>query len=307
MDSRQLRYFAAIHDSGSLSAAAEREHVAVSALSYHLANLESELGTPLFERAPRGMVPTAAGVRLRGHAARVLDALADARRDMSEAASEVSGDISVGMAYSAVKAIGIPLARRVLTDHPRLNLAISESLSGATLLHLTTADVDLALIYNPPATPMLRSIPLLEEPMGLVGRPEIIGASADPIAVDALLELPLIQLRQATGWQALFENRTLARQIDARARLRMNSVPAIAEALSEGLGCAIATRLFLREGLRSGVLHWRPIEGVALTRRLYLCEMADRPPGLARETVRDLLRTLVAEAVRTGVWGARIL
>ncbi len=64
MDSRQLRYFAAIYDHGTLSSAAEHLRVAISALSHHLANLERELSAPLFVRKPRGMQPTAAGERL---------------------------------------------------------------------------------------------------------------------------------------------------------------------------------------------------------------------------------------------------
>jgi LysR family nitrogen assimilation transcriptional regulator len=75
MDSRQLRYFAAIHEEGSLARAAERQHVAISALSRHLGNLESELGTLLFVREPRGMRPTAAGLRLYEHARNILRAM----------------------------------------------------------------------------------------------------------------------------------------------------------------------------------------------------------------------------------------
>ena len=78
MDSRQLRYFVAMHDAGSLSGAAAMEHVAVSALSYHLGNLEAELGVALFRRKPRGLEPTAAGLRLYTHARAILRAIDDA-------------------------------------------------------------------------------------------------------------------------------------------------------------------------------------------------------------------------------------
>lgn len=61
MDSRQLRYFAAIYEEGSLARAAEREHVAISALSRHLRLMGADLNTTLFIREPRGMRPTAAG------------------------------------------------------------------------------------------------------------------------------------------------------------------------------------------------------------------------------------------------------
>ena len=156
MDSRQLRYFAAIFDRGSLSGAAETERVAVSALSYHLANLEADLGTALFERKPRGLQPTAAGDRLNIHARAILKAMETASRDLSSIRDTISGEIAVGLAHSAVKAIGVDLARRVLTDYPDLKLTLTESLSGTTLMHLNAADVDVALVYYPPQSAFLR-------------------------------------------------------------------------------------------------------------------------------------------------------
>lgn len=70
-----LRYFLAVAQSGSLTEASARLHVAASALSRQIAGLEAQLGTPLFERHPRGMVLTAAGEILAVHARRtVLDA-----------------------------------------------------------------------------------------------------------------------------------------------------------------------------------------------------------------------------------------
>lgn len=307
MDSRQLRYFTTIYDQRSLAGASGAERVAVSALSYHLANLEAETGVALFVRKPRGLEPTAAGERLYVHAKAILRAMDAAQRDLVAARETVSGTIAVGMAYSAVKAIGVDLARRVLEDHPQLRLTLTESLSGTTLMHLTAVDVDLALVYNPPVTPMLRSSPMLEERMVLVGLPDIIGATSEAITVAEVLELPIILLRQGISARALLEDAQLLRKLEARARLQMNSVQAIAGALQAGLGCAIGTRLFMREHLESGALHWRPIRDPVLTRTLYLCELAERPPTIALEAVRDMIRELVADAVGRGVWEARLV
>ena len=178
MDSRQLRYFAAIHEEGSLARAAERERVAVSALSRHLANLEAELGSRLFDREPRGVRPTGAGQRLYEHARAILRAMAAAEADIRNDGREVAGDVSVGMAYSAVKAIGVTLMQRVLADYPKLKLSLSESLSGSTLLQLLASEVDLAMVYNPPQEPRLHAQPVLEERMVLVGRVERSGLTA---------------------------------------------------------------------------------------------------------------------------------
>lgn len=76
-----LRYFTAVADTGSLTEASARLHVAASALSRQVAALEAQLGVALFERHPRGMELTAAGEILLAHARR---AELDAQRALDE-------------------------------------------------------------------------------------------------------------------------------------------------------------------------------------------------------------------------------
>lgn len=305
MDSRQLRYFTAIHEEGSLARAAEREHVAISALSRHLANLEAELGTQLCIREHRGMRPTAAGLRLYEHARNILRAMSAAETDLRDEGREVAGDVAIGMAYSAVKAIGVTLMQRVLADYPLVRLSLSESLSGSTLLHLLASEVDLALVYNPPPDPRLRTQAVLQEEMVLLGRPDIVGG-AGPISFDEMLELPLIILRQGLSARALLDDASMRKRLEERARLQMNSVSATAGSLLAGIGCAIGTQLFMQEHLAEGSLVARPIVAPELVRTLYICEMTDRPPTFALETVRQLCINLTLDAVASGRWDAKV-
>ena len=307
MDSRQLRYFAAIYEHGTLSNAADQLRVAVSALSLSLSKLERDLAQRLFERKPRGMIPTPAGQRLYSHAKSILKAMDDAEREIREGSGEVAGSIAIGMAYSAVQAIGVDLARLVLERYPKLRFSLSESLSGSTLLHLLASDVDLALVYNPPNVRELSATPVLEERMVCVGRRAIIGDTDEPITFDDLLDLPIILLRQGLSARAIIDDVTLLKRVEMRAKLQMNSVQAIAGSLEAGLGCVIGTRLFMQEKIRSGVLHVRPIIQPELMRTLYLCELQDRAPTLAREKLRDLVLQLVRDAVLSGRWEARLL
>lgn len=305
MDSRQLRYFAAIHEEGSLARAAERQHVAISALSRHLGNLESELGTLLFIREPRGMRPTAAGLRLYEHARNILRAMTAAEHDLRDEGREVAGSVAVGMAYSAVKAIGVALMQNVLADYPKVRLSLTESLSGSTLIHLMASEVDLALVYNPPHDPRLRTQAILQEDMVLLGRPDIIGGTG-PIQFDEVLELPLIILRQGLSARALLDNATLRKRLEEHAQLQMNSVSATAGSLLAGIGCAIGTPFFMKEHLDAETIVARQIVSPELKRTLYMCEMSDRPATFALETIRQLCINLTLDAISSGRWEAQV-
>lgn len=66
-----VRYFLAVVKCGSITKAAETLNVASSAVSRQIARLESELGTPLFDRRARGTAPNAAGELLASYALRM--------------------------------------------------------------------------------------------------------------------------------------------------------------------------------------------------------------------------------------------
>jgi LysR family nitrogen assimilation transcriptional regulator len=307
MDSRQLRYFIAVYEQRNLSRAADQANVAQSALSHHISNLEAEFAMPLFERKPRGMEPTAAGERLYEHARIILRAMAEAEREIKEGSNVIAGDISIGMANSGVKAIGVPLMRTVLAKYPNLRLALTESLSGATLLHLMASEVDLALVYNPPAEKELIVEPVLEEQMFCVGTTKLIGKNRTPIKFEALAKLPLIMLRHGLSSRALLDDPVLLKRLEPNAILHLNSINGMIGALLEGLGCTIATKLFVNEQLAAGKLVAREVIEPGLTRTLYLCRLRNRPMTYAMEEMRRLMLALIAEQVGRRAWEAKLL
>lgn len=305
MDSRQLRYFAAIYEEGSLARAADRERVAVSALSRHLSLLEAELDTQLFERLPRGVRPTASGARLYEHARAILKSMQAASADVKETENEVAGEISVGFAHSAVKAIGVPLLQHVSLTYPKLRLHLSEIFSGSTAQQLVSSEVDITLSYNQLSDPKLRFQPILEEEVVLVGRPEIIGGIG-PIMFEELLELPLIILRQGLNTRAVLDDPSLLRRLEEHAQFQVNSIAAIGGSLLSGIGCLIGTEFILREHIESGQLVTRPIIKPKLNRVLYVGELNERSPTFAFETIRRLCIEMTIEAVTSKQWKATL-
>ena len=82
-DLPDLRLVAAIADSGSLTRAAARIHLAPSSASHRLTQLEATLGVPLFARHARGLTPTPAGESLLRHALPVFAQLDQMHADLA--------------------------------------------------------------------------------------------------------------------------------------------------------------------------------------------------------------------------------
>ena len=97
MELRQLRYFLAIVDAQGLSRAAKQLHVAQSALSRQVADLEAELGVPLLVRSRTGVAVTEAGKVLYEYGQGIAKLVGDARTAVHFAAGSVAGSVVLAL------------------------------------------------------------------------------------------------------------------------------------------------------------------------------------------------------------------
>src|SRR5512140_3175226 len=105
MNLRQLEYFAAVSEAGSITRAAERLFVSQPSLSQQISALEQELGGALLERLPRGVRLTAAGQRLLPEAHATLRHARRARRAVRMAFELEAGQLEVATITSAAAGI----------------------------------------------------------------------------------------------------------------------------------------------------------------------------------------------------------
>lgn len=302
MDSRQLHYFAAVCTYRNLSHAADHCNVAQSAVSHHVGNLERELDTKLFVRKPRGMEPTAAGLRLYQHAQSILSALDEAVHDVKTGQLEVGGDISVGMPYSVIQHIGAGLMSATLRDYPRVRLLLTEGLSGVMFDSLLKNKVDFILAYNPPSDQIVTREVLVEEPVYCIGTHALLGESDAPITFDAVLQLPLVLLKSGALSRSQTDKPHVLNRLEEKARLQLASVSATLCALEAGIGCTLAPRVMVKSQLENNLLSARQVVEPDLKRTLYMASRNDDPLTTLREEMMALIRRLVEAKVAAGEW-----
>ena len=143
-----LHYFLEVAHTGSISEASERLHVATSAISRQIAKLEQDVGAPLFERRPRGMVLSEAGEILAAYA----------RRSSLEAEQVLAEVHSVhALTRSTVKiASSEGFARELLPEaittfrekHPGVRFRLNVTGPGAATQQVRDGTVDLAVTYS---------------------------------------------------------------------------------------------------------------------------------------------------------------
>src|SRR6185436_11667299 len=97
LELRHLRSLAAIADTRTLDAAAQRVHLTQSALSHQIRALEAHYRLTLFERTPRGLRFTPAGQRLLALARALLPQVDDAQRDLVRLHSATGGELRIAL------------------------------------------------------------------------------------------------------------------------------------------------------------------------------------------------------------------
>lgn len=150
MDLRQLRYFLAVAEERSVTAAAARLHLTQPPLSAQLARLENELGVGLLVRHRRGVDLTAAGRDLAEHARRLLADVDTAAESVRRIGHGRTGRLILAFEATTAWSVLPPLLRRFNTARPDVDLHFREDRTDAVAEHVRAGRADLGLVHLPP-------------------------------------------------------------------------------------------------------------------------------------------------------------
>jgi DNA-binding transcriptional LysR family regulator len=168
----QLRCFTTAYELRSFTAAAAALGYAQPSLSEQIRLLERAVGSPLFTRAGRGVVPTGAGDALLPHAQRTLAAAAQAQAAVASVTALETGTLRFGIFGTARLYMGAALIGDVLERHPGLRVELIGQNSAEVLEELRRGRLEAAMI----------SLPVADDAMVVrpVAREELVYVSADP-------------------------------------------------------------------------------------------------------------------------------
>lgn len=197
MDMKQLLYFSAIAEEGSISAAAKKLHISQPPLSHQLKLLESELGVKLAERGPRHIRLTDAGAILYRRASAILE-LSDATlRELSDFGRQPGGTLRLGITSSS----GPALLKKRLTDYsssfPGVRFEIHEGNTFQLIDLLASGEIDIAIVRTPFHAENTDSFALQSEPMiAAEAGGFLAGIPGSEIRMTDLQDKPLIYYRR---------------------------------------------------------------------------------------------------------------
>lgn len=146
---RQLEYFVAVGETGSIALASEKLHVSSPSISAAIAQLEADFGLQLFVRQhARGLALTQAGRQLRAKAAQILAEAEAMNRLAGEIAGNVRGSLAIGCLLTFAQIL-VPQLRRGFEDaHPQVTIRQFEMNQQQIFDALRAGEIDVALSYD---------------------------------------------------------------------------------------------------------------------------------------------------------------
>ena len=194
---RQLRYFVAVAERGSVSQAALDLNLSQSALSEALRKLEVELGVELLERSSRGVAVTPAGAVLVGEAQAAI-ARFDEALDAARAAAEgTTGRLRVGFEAAGAGRLSTQSRARFLARFPHVRVEPRRYDWGGEVAGLREGECDVAFVWLPADLTGLKSELVASEPRfaGVATTHGLAGRSA--LSVNELTDEPIMWTRRA--------------------------------------------------------------------------------------------------------------
>jgi len=297
MNLRALRYFVAIADAGSLTAAAAAVNVAQPALTRQLRELEADLGVQLLLRLPRGVRLTPAGVTLYESAQRMLAEAARVRRLLASRNSDQKATVVLGASPTLTRVLLPGLFENTLRAVAGIELRAREAFTPALLDWLERGVIDMAIVTNPEPGRPLSLYPLLGEPFALVSHPLL---KIDPVvSVRQLAGLPLLM---TTLHRTLVDRQLLPLGARVQLRAEIDSVDSIRELVLRGPWATLMPISVFKEPAAAKGVMISEISGVQLNRLLVLAtriESLDSSPQLA---LKEIIEAEFARLARAGMF-----
>ncbi len=288
MDLRQLETFVRVAELGSFTRASIVLAAAQPALSKQIRKLEVELGQTLFSRHGRGIVLTEEGSLLLEHARGIIEQVGRARHALAAIREAPQGKVVIATPAVTGKAMTTGIITSFRQRFPKASLEIIEGKSRFITEWLLTGRIDVAILYDPPASPLLEITPLMSHELSLFS---LAGKTRAPkgkaVQFRELARFPLILPGHPHSIRTLVETEAARAGVQLNVVLEVDGASFILELVQLGHGYTILPDFSLKRSSFAKTLQLNEIVSPRLKRSLKVAVSTQRPATrLTRETVK---------------------
>ena len=146
MELRQIKYFIEVAKREHMTDAADALHVAQSAVSRQIVNLEAELGVNLFIREGRSIRLTPIGRMFLEKMEQAMDVIEQARREIEESLDPETGTVRIGFPSSLAAYLLPSVISAFRKDHPEVKFQLHQGAYRYLIDSVINGEIDMALL-----------------------------------------------------------------------------------------------------------------------------------------------------------------
>lgn len=292
MEMRHLQTFVIAAESQSFTRAADVLGLTQAAVSQHVAALEKELRTALFDRGPRSVALTSIGRRVYDQARKILDLVEEIQQQAGQQPSAIGGTIKIACSTVPSEWLLPELLVRFRELYPDVLESVSVSDSAAAIAALESGAAEVGLVGELPRAANLCAKSVAQDDLTLVVSPAHEFARRKRITPDELCGQPLIVREAGSGSRRCVEQALSTAGLSATdlgISMEVNSNDAIRAAVERGVGIAFLSARAIDREIRDQRLIPIEIRGVRAVRDLYLITDPQRLPTRAVRAFLDFL------------------
>ncbi len=301
---KQLTYFAAAAEAGTVIGAAERVRISPPSISSAIAQLEAAFGVQLFVRHhAQGLTLTPAGQSFLRAVKLFLQQAEELQHMAGDLAQRVAGPLSLGCLVTLAPMLLPDLCLGFEAEHPAVTITITEGHHQELIEKLRRAEISACLTYDLPVPDDVAFEPLVTL------HPHILVSADDPIAkspsigLDDMIDRPFILLDLPSSgdyFMSIFAKAGLKPNIRSRSR----SPDVVRSMVAEGHGYSIANvRPLNRFSLTGRELVYLPLTGDHAPSVLGVATLRDFRPTRLIDVFIERCRQRIGEATIPGMGG----
>lgn len=240
MDLLTLRLLIAAHEEGNLARVAEREHIAISAVSRRIADFESRFGVTMLDRHDRGVTASPDGAPLLERIAHVIEQLERIARDMQDIGSGIRGHIRIRAHMTAALSGSLPQRLAdFLQKHPQIDIEFDEATSLEIVHAVRVGSCDVGLMTGAEDSEGVELLPWMEDELVAVLPSDHALAAKQTILLADLVTEPFIGMQRDSALLNLYRARAATLGQTLRERVHATSFESVRAMVAAGLGVAI--------------------------------------------------------------------
>jgi DNA-binding transcriptional LysR family regulator len=289
--STRLHYFDTVVRTGSVRRAALTLNVAPSAISRSISQIESEIGTPLFERVRQRLKLTGAGEILIHHSRLSRAEINKACELIEDLKGLARGTVRIAVVESAARGLLPDTLARYWQQFPNIVVEVRVLGSRSACEAVLQGECDLALAFDDrEARRGLSPIASADLHMGVLVPPKHALARRRDIRMRDLAGEHVLMSDASLTLSASVEEAMHQTVAELSPRLRTNSIAAMVELTLRGGGIAFQTRVGVEKELAEGKLKFLPLRAPRLRpRRLMLLARTHAPLSGAAAALKDMI------------------